>query len=267
MAESVRIFDANSACPEFPPQCAAARLIVIKPNIGYAAPPPAIVRPALLEQIVRLLRETNPRARLVLLEGICGKGPFSAVMERAGLPALLAPYDVEIRDADEEPGEEFVNPCEPFRFRSLWAPRLLRESGFTLSVAPLKRTVLQGAPLISASVKNLYGLMPRSRYRARSPYSRGQLHHPDIHRAIVDVWNTLGPSIHFAVVDVAEKFVSRGWEPDKGRGEPVGIVAAGPWPPAVDAAACRAAGEPLCRYQQMIPNSERTPNVDARDPS
>ncbi len=144
-----------------------------------------------------------------------------------------------------------VHPYEN-RCKQLWAPKLLKEVDCRISIGALKRTQLKGEVLISAAIKNLYGLFPRERYKARSAYSRGQLHRPDVQRVIADVYFTIGVLFDSAVVDGTQKFISRDWQPDLGIAQPCGQIIWGDDLLAVDRQACMVAAEGMPAYLTWI---------------
>jgi uncharacterized protein (DUF362 family) len=245
----IQEYDASLPRFVFPEAVRRARHILIKPNAGYAAQPPVIVRMALLQALVDQLLALHRDTRISIVEGVCTTIAAARVFEAVGLSAL-AGERVAVIDAERLPLSEFANSApRPNRFAALSAPALLAEVDARISVAPFKRTMLNGAPLISASIKNLFGLLPRSRYHGRSPHARGQLHQPSVHAVIADVYHTLGVRFDVGVIDLHEKYVSDDWHPDRGNAVPVGAVLAGADLRQLDARACGLAGEPLCAYQ------------------
>ncbi len=232
-----------------PPDCARdARQILIKPNIGYPVGPPATVSMAVLAKVVQGLRQMNPKVKLWIVEGVCSKTSFDTIMAKNGVLSLLTD-GVELLDADTLEIIEYPNRSpNPVRFSSMWAPKLLQEVDFSLSVSAFKRTQLKGAPLISASLKNLYGLFPRTKYKARSSSSRGQLHRPSVPLVLQDIYHTIGHFFRGAVVDCTQKFVSPDWKPDRGEGVPIGQVIWGEDLLAVDRMACKLGQEDIPSY-------------------
>ncbi|MDY7020075.1 MAG: DUF362 domain-containing protein, partial [Cyanobacteriota bacterium] len=151
------------------------------------------------------------------------------------------------------PSIEYPNLSpQPVRFTSMQAPAILKEVDCRISIGALKRTHLKGEPLISASLKNLYGLFPRSKYKARSPNSRGQLHRPSVPLVLQDIYFCIGHLFDGAVVDGTCKFVSRDWKPDKGEFIELGKVFWGEDLINVDREACRVADEPIPKYVNCI---------------
>jgi hypothetical protein len=224
------------------------RRIVVKPNLGYPVGPPVTVSMAVLGQVLESLRHHNPQADILIVEGVCSKVSFDAIMAKNGVHALLD-EGMHLLDADQLDCVEYPNPSQnPVRFKTLWAPKLLQEVDGCISVSAFKRTQLKGEALISASLKNLYGLFPRAKYKARSPNSRGQLHRPSVPLVLQDVYYTLGQFFHGGVVDCTQKFVSRDWQPDRGDGLPIGQVIWGDDLLAVDKTACTVADEAIPSY-------------------
>ncbi len=232
-----------------PPAAArgAARLL-IKPNLGYPVGPPATVSLSVLGQVIQGLRRASPKAEIYIVEGVCSKMAFASIMAKNGVHHLLD-EGIHLLDADTLELAEYPNrAAQPVRFATMWAPKLLQEVDCCLSVSAFKRTQLKGEPLISASLKNLYGLFPRARYKARSVNSRGQLHRPSVPLVLQDVYFTLGHFFQGGVVDCTEKFVSRDWQPDRGTAIPIGQVVWGNDLLAVDAMACTVGQEAIPSY-------------------
>jgi uncharacterized protein (DUF362 family) len=242
-----------SAAPrfDFPESIRSAQHILIKPNVGYAAAPPVIVRMTLLDALVQQLLALRTDSRISIVEGVCTKVSAQDVFRRTGLTALAGPR-VEVLDADTLMQMDVINPAPRSRFKSFSVPDLLDKANARISIAPFKRTVLNGKPLISATIKNLFGLLPRSVYHARSPHARGRLHVPTVHDVIADLYRSIGNRFDFGVVDLHEKYVNDDWQPDRGRSVPVGLVLSGIHLPVLDRAACLAAGEPVCDYLDVL---------------
>ena len=229
-----------------------ARRVLIKPNWGYPRPHPVTVGLPILKEIVASIRRVNPKAEILLVEGVCDKLPALEIARKLGL-AELEEMGVSFFDADSLPCISYLNQAaNPQRFASLTAPALLCETDCRISVSCLKRTTLKEKVLISGPIKNLYGLLPRAQYHARSPHSRGQLHRPDVHKIIGDVYHTLGVLFDGAVVDATQKFISRDWEPDIGAAIPCGKVLFGDDLLTVDRAACELANEGMPAYLDII---------------
>ncbi|MDX1977648.1 MAG: DUF362 domain-containing protein [Pseudanabaenaceae cyanobacterium bins.68] len=234
------------------PPIHSAQKILVKPNLGYPVAAPVTVSMQVLGEVLQGLRRSNPGAEILIVEGVCSPLSLAEIAAKLGVYGLLDPGMV-LLDADELAIAEYENLSPaPVRFKSMFAPALLREVDFCLSVGCLKRTQLKGEPLISASLKNLYGLLPRSRYHARSLNSRGQLHRPSVPLILQDVYFSIGYLFGGGVVDAIAKFHSRDWQPDRGTGIPWGKVFYGDDLIAVDQVACELGDEPLPGYLHQI---------------
>ena len=203
---------------------------------------------AVLGKVIQGLRQANPTVKILIVEGVCSKASFATIMAKSGVHSLLT-EGVELLDADSLEIVEYPNRSpNPVRFASMGAPKLLQEVDFCLSVSAFKRTQLKGEPLISASLKNLYGLFPRAKYKARRSSSRGQLHRPSVPLVLQDVYHTIGHLFKGAVVDCTQKFVSHDWKPDRGEAVPIGRVIWGDDLLAVDRLACKVGQEEVPSY-------------------
>jgi Domain of unknown function (DUF362) len=205
-----------------------------------------------LSEVLRSLRSVNPQAEILVVEGVCSAVSLADIAKRHGIHQFLD-SGMQLLDADRLPLLDYPNTSpQPIRFKSMLAPQILTEVDCCISVAGLKRTVLKEQPLISAALKNLYGLFPRAHYKARSANSRGQLHRPSVPLILQDVYFTVGHLFHGAVVGGEHKFVSESWKPDRGNSEPLNQVIWGSDLIAVDREACRAGGENVPDYLEAI---------------
>lgn len=236
-----------------PPAIAhAAKRILVKPNLGYPVGAPVTVSIEVLGRILRGLRAVNPSAEILVVEGVCSKASLVDIAGKHGFYNLLD-EGMQLLDADALECIEYPNLSpQVVRFQTMKAPKLLQEVDCRLSVGAFKKTHLKGQPLISASLKNLYGLFPRATYKARSPNSRGQLHRPSVPLVLQDVYFCIGHLFDGAVVDCDRKFVSRDWKPDRGEAIDVGKVIWGDDLLECDREACRVGQESEADYLAPI---------------
>lgn len=244
--------------PDFdyqPPKAAyGAQKILVKPNLGYPVKPPVTVSMGVLKKVLMGLRKASPDAKIIVVEGVCSSISLPEIASRNGLFEILD-RGMELLDADELALEDYPNLSpNPVRFKSMLAPAILKQVDCRISVGALKRTHLKGEPLISAALKNLYGLFPRARYKARSANSRGQLHRPSVPLVLQDIYFSIGHLFDGAVVDGDLKFISPDWKPDRGKSVKLGKVFWGEDLISVDREACSIANEPLPTYLNAIDN-------------
>jgi uncharacterized protein (DUF362 family) len=229
-----------------------ARHILVKPNLGYPVAPPVTVSMGVLGKVLQSLRQASPNAKISIVEGVCSPVSLHDIASKNGLYALLDD-GMELLDADTLPLIEYSNLSpHRVRFQTMWAPALLQEVDCRITIGAFKRTILKDTPLISASLKNLYGLFPRSKYHARSTNSRGQLHRPSVPQVLQDVYFCVGHLFDGAVVDANLRFISRDWKPDQGESIEFGKIFVGSDLIAVDRLACITAGEAIPSYLTKI---------------
>jgi Domain of unknown function (DUF362) len=254
MSNTPTVYVAQTAQFLYKPPSAAhgAARIVVKPNLGYPVGPPVTVSMGVLGAVLQGLRRVSPNAEILIVEGVCSATPLTEIASRNGLYGLLD-EGMQLLDADQLPLQEYPNRSpQPVRFQSMLAPALLSEVDCCISVGAFKRTILKDEPLISASLKNLYGLFPRSKYKARSANSRGQLHRPSVPLVLQDVYFSIGHLFHGAVVDGDRKFVSKDWKPDKGEAVALGQIIWGDDLLSVDRKACEVSNETMPSYLNEI---------------
>ncbi len=231
-----------------------AQQILVKPNLGYPVAAPVTVSMNVLGKVLQALRQASPNAQISIVEGVCSPVSLHDIASKHGLHALLDD-GMELLDADTLPLIEYPNLSPtPIRFKTMWAPELLQQVDCRITIGTFKRTILKDQPLISASLKNLYGLFPRSKYHARSLNSRGQLHVPSVPKILEDVYFCIGHLFDGAVIDANLRFISPDWKPDRGKTIEFGKIFAGIDPIEVDRAACIAAGEEIPSYLDAIEN-------------
>jgi hypothetical protein len=236
-----------------PPEAATkAKRILVKPNLGYPVGPPVTVSMGVLGEVLRSLRQASPHAEIIVIEGVCSPVSLKDIVAKHGLYQILD-EGMSWVDADTLPLMVYPNRSpEPIRFKEMWAPKMLQEVDCRISVGAFKRTILKDEPLISASLKNLYGLFPREKYKARSANSRGQLHRPSVPGVLQDVYFCIGHLFDGGVVDADQRFISRDWKPDKGEAIATGKVFFGDDLLAVDRLACETLGETVPSYISAI---------------
>lgn len=250
MSDATTVYAATTELFQYEPPKAAygAARILVKPNLGYPVGSPVTVSMGVLDAVLHGLRRVNPTAEILIVEGVCSAVSLTDIASRNGLYNLLD-AGMQLLDADQLPLQDYPNLSpQPVRFQFMTAPALLSEVDCCISFGAFKRTILKDQPLISASLKNLYGLFPRAKYKARSANSRGQLHRPSVPLVLQDVYFSIGHLFHGAVVDGDRKFISRDWKPDKGESVPLGQVFWGDDILSVDRRACEVGNEATPSY-------------------
>lgn len=211
-----------------------------------------------LSKVLNGLRQASPQAEILVVEGVCSKLSLREIASKNGLYDILDAGMV-VLDADTLPCIAYPNRSpQPVRYSEMWAPQILQDVDCRISVSAFKVTSLKERPLVSATLKNLYGLFPREKYKARSAHSRGQLHRPSVPQILQDVFFCIGHLFDGGVADCSQKFISQDWRPDVGTGIDIGHVVWGDDVVAVDHQACQLAQEPAASYLAPIEQLRRS---------
>jgi Domain of unknown function (DUF362) len=255
---TAQVTQTSSFCYTPPDLARSAKRILLKPNLGYPVAAPVTVSLNVLDRTLKALRELNPTAEILIVEGVCSSVSLSQIVAKHGMYSILD-GGMQILDADDLEMIEYPNrsPASA-RFKTMWAPKLLQEVDCRISLGTFKRTILKDEVLISASLKNLYGLFPRSKYKARSANSRGQLHRPSVPLVLQDVYFTIGHLFDGAVIDADQRLISRDWKPDKGETVKSDRIFWGDDLIDCDRLACETLGEEIPSYLTAIDRLRRT---------
>ncbi|MEO1445301.1 MAG: DUF362 domain-containing protein, partial [Cyanobacteria bacterium J06635_11] len=83
-----------------PPAAATeAERILLKPNLGYPVGPPVTVSMTVLGKVIEGIRQVNPTAEILIVEGVCSKVSLADIASKNGLLPLLG-EGVELLNAD-----------------------------------------------------------------------------------------------------------------------------------------------------------------------
>jgi len=210
-------------------RAARAETILIKPNLVNAHEPPVTTPVGLVAALVRYLRRVTG-ARILIGEGTAAAEHDTwQVFESLGYVELAQSEKIELIDLNSEESVALTRPdCR--RWPDMHLPAIALES-FLISVPVLKAHTLAGVTL---SLKNMMGLAPPAHYQQGSGWKKAAFHHR-IHEAIADLNRYRLPDFTLldASVGMAESHL---WgatcQP------PVGLLAAGSDPVAIDAWGC-----------------------------
>lgn len=169
-------------------------MVLIKPNLVEALPPPITTPAGLVEAIVKFLRNFNRDLRIIIGEGTGSRDydtfhPF----RQLGYIRMAERLGVELVDLNEEPLRRLeLAHCR--RWPEMYLPEIVLDS-FLLSVPVLKAHSLARVTL---TMKNMMGCAPPSHYE-RGGYWRKAAFHKDIQAAILDLNRYRTPD--FTVLD------------------------------------------------------------------
>lgn len=238
-----------------PPDIAiAAARILVKLDMAYDAKAPATVSIPVLAAVLRGLRRASPVGRIVIVESATSDEGLAEIFKKLGVMDLL---DKEMRFSSVNTMlmENYRNISpEIVNYKTLRAPGYIRAYDCVITVGTFKKTVHDDTALISASIKNLYGLLPRDESQGRPKIAASLIQETNIPDLLKDIYFSLGYFFHGAVIDLTEKYVSQDERFDRvdDVAETLGKVVWGDDMLAVDEAACKLAGETVPNYMKEI---------------
>jgi uncharacterized protein (DUF362 family) len=171
----------------------AGKRILLKPNLlDYIEPYPITTAPQVIGAIIDLLRELGVE-EIVVGEGSAFRRDLGSVAAATGLLPILERRNVRLVDLN------YDDP-KPIRTRGgwflktdeVWLPYHVREADLILSIPKLKTHHWAG---VSLSLKNLFGVVPGSRYG----WPKNFLHFNDIAMSILGMYKTVPNTI--SIVD------------------------------------------------------------------
>ena len=193
-----------------PAKVAHARKILIKPNYVGANSKPSeeairkhlgrfvsCAEPTVTRAVVRLVREANPGAEIIVAEAIDARAPRTAEDVFGWMDAFRLVDEFGVRLVDGNAGEAVTVPVPGggLIHRAVYLNRELSDVDAVVSVAKLKA---HGTAGVTMSVKNMFGILPFYRYGSTF---RNFMHtnYFRLMRIVVDIATTLRPDL--AVVD------------------------------------------------------------------
>lgn len=187
-----------------------ARKIVVKPNyVGiyvrsaderprrYRDRPIGCVDDMVVGAALSLLREANPSAEILLAEGLDAKPSQTSAQLFSEMRCDDFPdrYGIKLMDANLGEFVQVPVPGGGLLYRSIYLRKELADADAVVSLAKLKVHASAG---ITMSVKNMFGIVPRSQYGGTH---RGYMHtnHFRLMRIFVDVATAVRPDL--AIID------------------------------------------------------------------
>ena len=196
-------------------------LIVIKPNLTNASPPPITTS---IEAVVAVYRycKAHTKAEIMIGEG-SGSGSTTDVFDQLGYTDFACSAGVGLIDFNS--GKSVLSRRkDTLHLDEFHMPKILEEA-FVISVPVLKDHCFTATTI---AMKNMFGIAPAPFYAGS--WNKSKLHSPSSHHSVVDVCLHKKPSL--SVVD-ASTALSGGhlW----GTKKKLGCILAGFDPVAVDA--------------------------------
>lgn len=213
------------------PAAMRGRKVLLKPNLVEPSrqTPHVTTHPAMIVATAEVFRRWGAEVAVGEAPGHV-RDTEMAVIE-SGLAEVLDAARVDFRDLNYEEVAWTDNAGRRSKLPGFWFPRSVAEADLVVSLAKLKTHHWVG---MTASLKNMYGVLPGVQYG----WPKNVLHHAGIPETVCDINASLGKTI--AIVDGIVSMEGDG--PIMGTPRPLGIVAIGMNPTAVDATCARVIG-------------------------
>jgi len=212
-------------------------LIILKPNLTNADPPPVTTPVGIVEAVYQYCR-ARTRAEIAIGEG-CGSGVTAASYKANGYSAMAHRHGLRLFDFNTEESVLLRNP-DAFQLKEFHMPKVAQDA-FIISIPVLKD---HSFTVTTIAMKNMFGLAPAPFYEGS--WNKSRLHSPSTHRSVVDVCLYKKPDLCVvdAVVALAGMHLS-------GTHRKLGLILAGFDPVAVDAAGSRLMGHDPHRIEYL----------------
>lgn len=216
---------------EFPWDWIRGRKVLLKPNLvePCRTAPQITTHPAMVLAAASVFRQAG--ATVSVGEAPAHLRDSEMMLVESGVDDALRGEALPFADLNYSEVRAVPNVGKASKLEEIRFPREVLEADLVVSLAKLKTHHWVG---LTASMKNLYGLLPGSIYG----WPKNVLHYAGIPQTVVDIVATAPRSI--AIVDAI--LCAEGDGPLSGTPKPMGLVAVGQNLPAVDAILARIMG-------------------------
>jgi len=166
------------------------RLIIIKPNLTNADPPPVTTPVAAAEAVLDYC-QAHTSAEVAIGEG-CGSGVTADAFAANGYTDLAERRGLRLIDFNEEPAVALTRD-DALTLKTFYLPDVAREA-FIISLPILKDHSFTGT---TVAMKNMFGLAPAPFYEGS--WNKSKLHSPSTDKSTVDICLYRAPDL--CVVD------------------------------------------------------------------
>ena len=207
---------------------ARASLIILKPNLTTAAPPPVTTSVQTVAAAYKYCRR-HSGAEIAIAEG-CGSGTTAETFARNGYTRLADEHGIRLIDLNEEKSV-LLKRADALQEREFHLPEVLL-AAFVISIPVLKDHCFTQT---TVAMKNMFGIAPAPHYCGG--WNKSRLHSPSTHAAVVDVCLYKPPSLCLVDANVALSGMHLSGTPRQ-----LGLILASFDPVAVDAVASELLG-------------------------
>lgn len=215
-----------------------SRLIVIKPNLTNADPPPVTTPVECVAAIADYCRKHSD-AEVIIGEG-CGSGRTIDAFAANGYVDLAEREGLRLVDFNTRDTVRVFNP-QAGQIKEFEMPAILQQAT-VISVPVLKDHSFTGTTI---AMKNMFGIAPAPFYQGS--WNKSALHHPCTHQSVVDICGYKKPALN--VVDAVTALTGMHLS---GTPKDIGLILASRDPVAVDAVGSRLLGHDPHRIKYLV---------------
>ena len=213
------------------PAALRGRKVLLKPNLVEPSrlTPHVTTHPAMIVAAAEVFRHWGAKVAVGEAPGHVRDTEMALV--ESGIAEVLDAAELPFRDLNYEDVAWVENTGRASKLPGFFFPRSVAEADLIVSMPKLKTHHWVG---LTVSLKNMYGVLPGIKYG----WPKNVLHHAGIPETVCDINASLGKTI--AIVDGI--LCMEGDGPIMGAPKPLGLVAIGANPTAVDATCARIMG-------------------------
>jgi len=212
-------------------------LIIIKPNLTNADPPPVTTNVKAVEAAYMYCK-SHSKAEIAIGEG-CGSGTTIDSFRANGYTRLAEKYGIRLIDFNEEKALVLKNK-DALQLKQLYIPEIVKDA-FIISLPVLKDHCFT---VTTVAMKNMFGIAPAPFYRGS--WNKSKLHSPSTHKSVVDMCLYKKPGLCIVDASVALSGMHL-----SGKARNLGLILASFDPVAVDAVGSELLGHNPKRVQYL----------------
>jgi uncharacterized protein (DUF362 family) len=215
--------------------------VVLKPNlVEYHPDHPAYTHPSVVQALIELMRDRGAK-QVVVAEGTSYHRNAEGILKGSGYSEMLEQHGAPFVDLNYDDLVAVTLKGGYTGLKTLLLPRTICEADLVVSVPKLK---MHHYTTMSASIKNLFGIIPGIKYG----WPKNTLHIQGIMSSLAEILDSF-PTRVGAVVDGIVGMEGDG--PIFGTAVPSGAIVVGSQLLAVDATCARLAGQDPAKIDYM----------------
>jgi uncharacterized protein (DUF362 family) len=212
-------------------------LIIIKPNLTNADPPPVTTNVKAVEAAYKYCKSYS-KAEIAIGEG-CGSGITIDIFRANGYTKLAEKYGIRLIDFNEDKAIVLKNK-DTLQLKQVYIPEIVKDA-FVISLPVLKDHCFTTTTI---AMKNMFGIAPAPFYRGS--WNKSKLHSPSTHKSVVDMCLYKKPDL--CLVDAS---VALSGSHLSGKSRKLGLILASFDPVAIDAVGSELLGHDPKKIQYL----------------